>query len=136
MYQFRLGCNKIKNWGYFSSKIEPRGGRMIKIHLSRLLGEKRWSQAQLSRLTGIRPNTISDLYNEFTERISLDQLNQICKILECDIADLLEYIPDNQDPRKWAARRRLKGILFLFKRLFCSLCEKILHFTRKATAGL
>ena len=61
---------------------------------------KRWSQAQLSRLTGIRPNTISDLYNEFTERISLDQLNQICKILECDIADLLEYIPDNQDPRK------------------------------------
>ena len=73
---------------------------MIKIHLSRLLGEKRWSPAQLSRLTGIRPNIISDLYNEFTERISLDQLNQICKILECDIADLLEYIPDNQDPRK------------------------------------
>ena len=100
MYQFWLGCNKIKKRAYFSGKIESRGDRMIKIRLSRLLGEKRWSQAQLSRLTGIRPNTISDLYNEFTERISLDQLNQICKILECDIADLLEYIPDNQDPRK------------------------------------
>lgn len=73
---------------------------MIRIHLSRLLGEKRWSQAQLSRLTGIRPNTISELYNEFVDRVSLDQLNRICQILECDISDLLEYVPDNQESRK------------------------------------
>lgn len=73
---------------------------MIKIHLSRLLGEKRWSQAQLSRITGIRPNTVSDLYNEFAERVSLDQLSRICRALECDISDLLEYIPDNQEPRQ------------------------------------
>lgn len=68
---------------------------MIRIHLSRLLGEKRWSQAQLSRLTGIRPTTISEIYNEFAERVSLDQLNRICRVLECDISDLLEYIPDD-----------------------------------------
>lgn len=73
---------------------------MIRIHLSRLLGEKRWSQAQLSRFTGIRPNTISELYNEFVDRVSLDQLNRICQILECDISDLLEYVPDNQESRK------------------------------------
>ena len=68
---------------------------MIRIHLSRLLGEKRWSQAQLSRLTGIRPTTISDLYNEFAERVGLEQLNRICRVLECDISDLLEYVPDD-----------------------------------------
>lgn len=78
-----------------SDKIRPRGDQMIRIHLSRLLGEKRWSQAQLSRLTGIRPTTISDLYNEFAERVGLEQLNRICRVLECDISDLLEYVPDD-----------------------------------------
>ncbi|WP_242655023.1 helix-turn-helix domain-containing protein, partial [Subdoligranulum variabile] len=35
---------------------------MIKNHLSRLLGEKRWSQARLARETGIRPSTICAYY--------------------------------------------------------------------------
>ena len=72
---------------------------MIKVHLSRLLGEKRWSQAYLSRITGIRPSTINDIFNEFAERISLDHLDRICKALDCDISDVLEYIP-NSDQEK------------------------------------
>nr|WP_243108174.1 helix-turn-helix transcriptional regulator [Clostridium sp. JN-9] len=67
---------------------------MIKIHLSRLLGEKRWTQADLARKTNIRPNTISELYNELVDRVSLEQLDKICEVLECDISDLLEYIPN------------------------------------------
>ncbi|ASN94363.1 helix-turn-helix domain-containing protein [Enterocloster bolteae] len=70
---------------------------MVKIHLSRLLGEKRWSQAKLARITGIRASTINDIYNEFSERISLEHLNRICRALDCDISDILEYIPD--EPR-------------------------------------
>lgn len=35
---------------------------MIRINLSTLLGKKRWTQADLARRTGIRPNTINDLY--------------------------------------------------------------------------
>lgn len=72
---------------------------MIKVHLSRLLGEKRWSQAHLSRVTGIRPSTINDIFNEFAERISLDHLDRICEALDCDISDILEYIP-NHDQEK------------------------------------
>ena len=68
---------------------------MIKIHLSRLLGEKRWSQARLARETGIRPSTISHWYNEFVDRVSLDHLNKICEALNCEVIDLLEYIPDD-----------------------------------------
>ncbi len=67
---------------------------MIRIHLSRLLGEKRWTQAYLSQMTGIRPNTISDIYNEMAERISLEHLDRICEALECDLADLIEYLPN------------------------------------------
>ena len=43
---------------------------MIKIVLSRKLGELRRNQADLARATGIRPTTISELYNEIAERIS------------------------------------------------------------------
>lgn len=34
---------------------------MIKIHLSKILGEKRMSQAEFSRQTDIRPSTINDI---------------------------------------------------------------------------
>ncbi|MFQ9653621.1 MAG: helix-turn-helix domain-containing protein [Enterocloster sp.] len=66
---------------------------MVRIHLSRLL-EKRWSQAKLARVTGIRASTINDIYNEFAERVSLNHLDRICEALNCDISDILEYIPD------------------------------------------
>lgn len=69
---------------------------MIKIHLSRILGEKRWTQADLARKTGIRPNTISEMYNELIERINIDHLDLICEVLDCDISDLLEYIPNRK----------------------------------------
>ena len=44
---------------------------MIKILLSKKLGELRLTQADLARATGIRPNTINELYHELTERVSL-----------------------------------------------------------------
>ena len=69
---------------------------MIKIYLSRILGEKRITQAELARQTGIRPSTISDIYNEMTERLNINHLDKICEYLNCDITDLIEYIPDKQ----------------------------------------
>lgn len=62
---------------------------MIKILLSTRLGERRMTQAELARKTGIRPNTIGELYNELAERISLDNLDLICEALDCDISDIL-----------------------------------------------
>ena len=62
---------------------------MIRILLSARLGERRWTQADLARATGIRPNTINELYHEFAERISLEHLDLICEALDCDIADII-----------------------------------------------
>ena len=61
----------------------------IRILLSRKLGELRWNQAQLARKTGIRPNTINELYHELVERVSLEQLDLICKALDCKLSDIL-----------------------------------------------
>lgn len=68
---------------------------MIRILLSNKLGELRITQAQLARMTGIRPNTISDLYNELCVRIDLEQLDLICEALECDLSELLTYTPNS-----------------------------------------
>ena len=61
---------------------------MIRIMLSRKLGELRWTQADLARVTGIRPSTISDLYHEMAERVNLDHLDRICEALDCDLSEI------------------------------------------------
>ena len=62
---------------------------MIRIKLSTLLGERRWTQADLSRKTGIRAATINELYNELAVKVNLEQLDQICDALRCDLSDLI-----------------------------------------------
>lgn len=71
-----------------------RGIIMVKIHLSRLLGERRMSQKTLSDLTGIRPNTISEWYNEITVNLKVDHIDRICEVLECSLDELIEVIPN------------------------------------------
>ena len=68
---------------------------MIKIYLSRILGEKRLTQADLARLTGIRPSTINDMYHELIQRVNLDHIDKICEVLNCNLNDLMEYKPNN-----------------------------------------
>lgn len=62
---------------------------MIRIMLSSLLGERRWTQAKLAQETGIRAATINDLYHEMTDSISLEKIDKICKALNCTPGDLL-----------------------------------------------
>lgn len=71
---------------------------MIRILLSTRLGERRWTQADLSRATGIRPSTINDYYHELADRINLDHLDLICEALECDVSDLI-IREENSTPR-------------------------------------
>ncbi|HWP50066.1 MAG TPA: helix-turn-helix transcriptional regulator [Clostridia bacterium] len=67
---------------------------MIRIYLSRLLGDRRMKQKELADLTGIRPSTISDLYNEMCDRVNLDHLDRICEALDCTLTDLIDYVPN------------------------------------------
>ena len=72
---------------------------MIKIHLSKLLGERRISQIELARRTGIRPATINEMYWEFAERVSLEHIDIICKMLGCKIEDFMEVIYEDNDKK-------------------------------------
>ena len=63
---------------------------MIKILLSKKLGEMRMTQADLSRATGIRANTINELYHE------LAHLDLICEALHCELDELIIRIPNDR----------------------------------------
>lgn len=78
----------------------------IKILLSKKLGELRWTQADLARKTGIRPNTISEMYNEICERVNLEHLNLICEALDCDLSEIMVYVPS---PISVIANRTRRG---------------------------
>ncbi|MCD8216708.1 MAG: helix-turn-helix transcriptional regulator [Clostridiales bacterium] len=67
---------------------------MIRILLSTKLGEVRWTQADLARATGIRPNTINELYHELVDRVNLEHLDLVCEALGCELDELLVRVPD------------------------------------------
>ena len=67
---------------------------MIRILLSRKLGEIRWTQAELASVTGIRPTTINELYHELAERVNLEHLDLICEALDCELDEIIIRIPN------------------------------------------
>jgi putative transcriptional regulator len=70
---------------------------MIKIHLSRILGEKKMKMADLSRQTNINPHAIAELYYERAKAVYFDTLDKICEGLGCSVSELVEYIPGKKE---------------------------------------
>ena len=69
---------------------------MIRILLSTRLGERRWTQADLARATGIRPSTINELYHELADQVKLEHIDLICKALDCDLSDLIVRVDKDE----------------------------------------
>lgn len=70
---------------------------MVRIKVAELLGKHKMNRKQLSELTGIRPNTVSMLYDETIKRIDIDIINKLCKAFNCNIEDIFEYTEDPED---------------------------------------
>ncbi|MFV0241368.1 MAG: helix-turn-helix domain-containing protein [Lacrimispora sphenoides] len=69
---------------------------MIKVLLSSRLGDLKLTQADLARMTGIRPTTINELYHEIAERVSLEHLDLICEALGCELSELIVRLPNQE----------------------------------------
>lgn len=67
---------------------------MIKVHLSRIMGEKKLKIADVARMTGLHRNGITKLYNEETDGIKFETLEKLCVALNCKIEDLLEIVQE------------------------------------------
>lgn len=63
--------------------------------LWKLLIDKKMSKADLRKAAGIAPNTMTRLRRD--EEVTLTVLNKICKTLEVDIGDIMEFLPEAED---------------------------------------
>ena len=70
---------------------------MIKSKLSTLLGERRIKISHLADRTGLSRNTLTNLYYDKTTRYDQHVLNAVCRALDCQLGNLLEYVPDDKD---------------------------------------
>jgi DNA-binding Xre family transcriptional regulator len=61
--------------------------------LWKLLIDKRMNKSDLREAVKTSPNTIAKLGKN--EPVSLDILVRICKVLACDIGDIMEVVEDN-----------------------------------------
>lgn len=57
--------------------------------LWKLLIDKKMSQADMRRAAGIAPNTLTRMKKD--EEVTLEVLGRICKALDCDFGDIVEY---------------------------------------------
>ena len=67
---------------------------MIKIHLSKIMGEKKLKIADIVKETGINRGTITRMYHETAQRVELDVLDKLCGYFNCQVSDLLERIEE------------------------------------------
>ena len=72
---------------------------MIRFRLSEILSKKGWTPYRLSQVTGLTPPTayrLADPEMRFG-RFTADTLERLCRALEVQPGDLLEWVPDERD---------------------------------------
>ncbi|MEE3488362.1 MAG: helix-turn-helix transcriptional regulator [Bulleidia sp.] len=68
----------------------------IIIRLDRVMADRKMSLNELSERTGITVVNLSKLKNEHVRAIRFSTLDAICKALDCQPGDLMEYAEDEQ----------------------------------------
>jgi putative transcriptional regulator len=67
----------------------------IQNRISRVMGERRLNIQELSRRSGLSYTTVWSLYHGTAQRIDLTTLDKLCRALDVQVGDLLEYVPDD-----------------------------------------
>ena len=70
---------------------------MIRIKLDVMMAERKMSLNRLSDLVSITPANLSILKNEKGKAIRFTTLDALCKALDCQPGDLLEYVEDEEE---------------------------------------
>ena len=66
---------------------------MIRLTIDQYLDQHGITRYELAKRTGIRFQIIDNYYKNKFVRYDSDLLDRICRALECDISDLIEYLP-------------------------------------------
>lgn len=69
---------------------------MIIVNIDVMLAKRKMSVTELSEKVGITMANISILKNGKAKAVKIDTLNKICKALDCQPGDILEWRPDEE----------------------------------------
>jgi putative transcriptional regulator len=69
---------------------------MIRIKVAELMGRNKMNQKAVAEATGMRPNTVSQLWHGAAKRIEMDQIEALCKLFKCQPGDLFEYVEETE----------------------------------------
>ena len=69
----------------------------IIINIDVMLAKRKMSVTELSERVGITMANISILKNGHAKAIKIETLDKICRALDCQPGDILEYVPDGED---------------------------------------
>ena len=67
---------------------------MIVINLDVMMAKRKISLGELSERVGISLANLSILKNNHAKAIRFSTLDSICRALDCQPSDILEYLPD------------------------------------------
>lgn len=67
---------------------------MIKFKVKVMLALREMTQKELAERTGIRPPTVSAICTGAVKHLPVDALDKICEVLDCQPADLMEYVEE------------------------------------------
>lgn len=70
---------------------------MIKFKVKVMLAIREMTQKDLAERTGIRPPTVSAICTGAVKHLPVEALNEICKVLDCQPADIMEYVVDEEE---------------------------------------
>ena len=69
----------------------------IIVNIDVMMAKRKMSAGELSEKIGITPTNLSILKNNKAKAIRFSTLEALCKALNCQPADILEYSPDDCD---------------------------------------
>ena len=69
----------------------------IIVNIDVMMAKRTMSSTELSEKLGITMANLSILKNNKAKAVRFTTLNSICKILDCQPRDILEYVEDNED---------------------------------------
>lgn len=69
----------------------------ILVNLDVMMAKRKMSAGELSERIGITPANLSILKNNKAKAIRFSTLEMICRALDCQPADILEYKPESQE---------------------------------------
>ena len=73
----------------------------VKINLDKIIKEKNIRKNKLTQRTEMQRTQLNNYCKQNIQRIDLSILARLCYVLECDISDIIEYIPPDNNKKAY-----------------------------------